>query len=218
MVFGQDSLEVRTFKNIPESKVQVDEFGNKFYYDKVNKSRYYHINGETIVIMDELKLIQKPKFNNDLDEKYYRFINRKLSRVYPLFLIALDQYNDINRQVEKIEDKSEKRKFAKKKYQELSGKYEKVLRDLTTSEGRIFAKLMNRATGKTVYEITKDLKGGWSAFWWNVKGKMAEVDIKTPYNPHKDRTDYYLENLLQTNWNTNNLPPYPGYKNFKVKK
>lgn len=217
-VFAQEDVKDRTFEKIPESEVEVDRFGNKFYYDKVNKARYYRINGETIVIMDELTIIQKPKFNNQLDENYYRFINRKLSRVYPLFLVALEQYDELNKQLEKIENKADKRKFSKKKYEELSAQYEKILRNLTTSEGRIFAKLMNRATGKTVFEITKDFRGGWSAFWWNVKGKLADVDIKTPYDPHKDRSDYYLENLLQTNWNANNLPPYPGYKDFKVKK
>jgi hypothetical protein len=39
---------------------------------------------------------------------------------------------------------------------------------------------MNRATGKNVYEIIKELRGGWSAFWWNVKGKMADIDLKDP--------------------------------------
>ena len=92
------------------------------------------------------------------------------------------------------------------------------LRDLTTTEGKVFAKLMNRATGKTVYDIIKELRGGWSAFWWNVKGKVADVDIKQPYNPHQDRSDEFIESLLQTNWNYGYLQPYPGYLSFKVKK
>ena len=77
---------------------------------------------------------------------------------------------------------------------------------------------MNRATGKTVYEIIKELRGGWSAFWWNVKGNIADVSIKQPYDPHTDRSDEFIESLLQTNWNSGYLKPYPGYQNFKVKK
>lgn len=216
--FGQDSLSVRTFDKIPENQLQTDKFGTKFFYDKKAKARYYRINGETVVIMDELRLIKKPKFNNELDEKYYRFINRKLSRVYPLFLIALQQYQDIHKDIGKMEKSSQKRKYIRKKQNELADQYEKKLRNLTTTEGRVFTKLMNRATGKTVYEIIRELRGGWSAFWWNVKGNMADVDIKTPYNPHKNRSDYYLENLLQSHWNAKHLPPYPGYQNYRVKK
>ena len=77
---------------------------------------------------------------------------------------------------------------------------------------------MYRATGKTVFEIIKELRGGWSSFWWNVKGNIADVDIKSPYDPHANRVDEFLENLLLSNWNAGLLQPYPGYQNFKVKK
>ena len=77
---------------------------------------------------------------------------------------------------------------------------------------------MNRATGKTVFEIIKELRGGWSAFWWNVKGNIADVDRKEPYDPHKNRSDEFVESLLQSNWNAGYFQPYPGYQNFKIKK
>ena len=92
------------------------------------------------------------------------------------------------------------------------------MRDLTTTEGRIFAKLMNRATGKTVYEIIKELRGGWSAFWWNVKGNLADVDIKQVYDPYSVREDTFVESLLLSNWNLGYLQPYEGYRDFKIKK
>ena len=37
---------------------------------------------------------------------------------------------------------------------------------------------MNRSTGKTVYELIKELKGGFNAFLWNVKGNVADIDLK----------------------------------------
>ena len=104
------------------------------------------------------------------------------------------------------------------KQNELASQYETQLRDLTTTEGRVFAKLMNRATGKTVYEIIKELRGGWSAFWWNVKGNVADVDIKEPYDPHANRSDAFLESLLRSNWNVGYLKPYPGASSYKISK
>lgn len=108
--------------------------------------------------------------------------------------------------------------YIRKRQEELANQYEKQLRDLTTTEGRIFAKLMNRATGKTVYEIIKELRGGWSAFWWNVKGNLADVDIKQVYDPYSVREDTFIESLLLSNWNLGYLQPYEGYKDFKVNK
>ncbi len=214
--FGQkDSVITKSLDQYPQDQLQKDEFGNKYYYDERQKAKIYEINGETVVVMDELTLLNKPRFNNQLDKNYYYFLNKKLYRVYPLFLTALQQYRDINIEMSNM-DSAAKRKYVRDRQNMLADQYEKQLRDLTTTEGQVFAKLMNRATGKNVFEIIKELRGGWSAFWWNLKGKMADIDLKDQYNPHKNRTDEFLESLLQSNWNSGYLEPYPGAKDFKV--
>ena len=55
----------------------IDEYGKEYYYDNVLKAKVYEIDGERIVIMDELYLGAKPKFNNQLDRNYYFFLNKK---------------------------------------------------------------------------------------------------------------------------------------------
>lgn len=217
-VFGQkDSIVAKPLNQYPAESLKTDEFGNKYYYDSSQKVKIYEINGEPVVVLDELVLVNKPRFNNQLDKNYYFFLNKKLNRVYPLFLTALQQYRDIQVDMNVMDSKA-KRKFVKERQNMLADQYEKQLRDLTTTEGQVFAKLMNRATGKNVYEIIKEMRGGWSAFWWNVKGKMADIDLKDQYNPHKNRTDEFIESLLQSNWNSGYLQPYPGAENFKAKK
>lgn len=214
---AQEIRQMKPLREYPPELLKTDEFGNKYYYDESQKARIYEINGENVVVMDELILLNKPRFNNSLDQNYYYFLNKKLNRVYPLFLTALEQYQDIQADLSNL-DKGDKRKYVNDRQKDLANQYETQLRDLTTSEGRVFAKLMNRATGKTVYEIIKELRGGWSAFWWNVKGNIADVSIKEPYDPHVNRTDQFVESLLQSNWNAGYLTPYPGYQDFKIKK
>lgn len=214
---AQDSLIVKSLSQYPKEMIQKDEFGESFVYDAKQKAKIYEINGETVVVMDELVLLNKPRFNNQLDQNYYYFLNKKLNRVYPLFVTALEQYQDIQNEVKGIE-KDKKKSYIKDRQNKLADEYESKLRDLTTSEGQIFAKLMYRGTGKTVFEIIKELRGGWSAFWWNVKGNVADVALKEPYDPHRNRVDEYVESLLQSNWNSGYLQPYYGYQNFKVKR
>ncbi|MEC5395443.1 DUF4294 domain-containing protein [Bergeyella sp. RCAD1439] len=216
-LWAQNDTVSRGLRQYPEALLRTDEFGNRYYYDQRQKAKVYEINGEMVVVMDELTLQRKPRFNNPLDRNYYYFLNKKLNRVYPLFLQALQQYRDLNAQLSGMEG-SERRQFAKQKQQELAEKYEAQLRDLTTTEGQIFAKLMHRATGKTVYEIIKELRGGWSAFWWNVKGNAVDVELRKAYDPYRNREDEYVESLLQNNWSLGYLQPYPGYNEFKVKK
>lgn len=215
--FGQTDTIAKPFSQIPADELRTDEFGNTYYYDERQQAKIYEINGETVVVMDELVLQKKPHFNNQLDRNYYYFLNKKLNRVYPLFLTALQQYRDLNAQLATMEG-AEKRKFSREIQQKLADRYEAQLRDLTTTEGQVFAKLMYRATGKTVYEIIRELRGGWSAFWWNVKGNAADIELKKEYNPYKYRDDEFVESLLQSNWNVGYLIPYPGYSDFKVNK
>ena len=213
----QDLTTLKPISQYPPELLKTDEYGNKYYYDANQKARIYEIDGENVIVMDELMLSSKPKFNNQLDQNYYYFLNKKLNRVYPLFLTALEQYEDIQEEMQTL-DKTSQKKYVNDRQNDLANKYELQLRDLTTTEGRVFAKLMNRATGKTVYDIIRELRGGWSAFWWNVKGNIADVSLKEPYNPHVNRSDEFIESLLQSNWNNGYLQPYPGYLTFKVKK
>lgn len=213
----QDLTTLKPISQYPPELLKTDGYGNKYYYDASQKARIYEIDGENVVVMDELLLRNKPKFNNQLDQNYYYFLNKKLNRVYPLFLTALEQYEDIQEEMQAL-DKTSQKKYVTQRQNDLANKYELQLRDLTTTEGRVFAKLMNRATGKTVYDIIKELRGGWSAFWWNVKGNIADVSLKEPYDPHVNRSDEFIESLLQSNWNSGYLQPYPGYLTFKVKK
>ena len=213
----QDLTTLKPISQYPPELLKTDEYGNKYYYDASQKARIYEIDGENVIVMDELMLSSKPKFNNQLDQNYYYFLNKKLNRVYPLFLTALEQYEDIQEEMQTL-DKTSQKKYVNDRQNDLANKYELQLRDLTTTEGRVFAKLMNRATGKTVYDIIRELRGGWSAFWWNVKGNIADVSLKEPYNPHVNRSDEFIESLLQSNWNNGYLQPYPGCLTFKVKK
>ena len=216
-VYSQDIIPVKPLSSYDPSELKTDEFGNKYYYNVKEKARVYEIDGETVVIMDELTLVNKPKFNNQLDRNYYYFLNKKLYRVYPLFIKALTQYRDIQVEIASM-SREDQRKILREKQSVLADEYEAQIRDLTTTEGRVFTKLLHRATGKTVFEIIKELRGNWSAFWWNVKGNIADVSIKEPYDPHKNRTDLYLESLLQSNWNSGYLQPYEGYDTYKIQK
>ena len=202
--YSQDSL---TYKKLR------DEYGKEYYYDHLLKAKVYMINGEKVVIMDEMEIQTKPKFNNQLDKNYYNFLNKKLSRVYPLFLTTLQQYRNLQKEITNMRS-SEKRQYIKAKQNKLALQYESQLRDLTTSEGQVFAKLMCRATGKTIFEIIKELKGGFNAFIWNIKGNIAEVDIKKGYNPRKNRDDEYIESLLISNWQLGHIKPYDGYQRY----
>lgn len=132
----QDTLKVTSFDDIPKSRLQKDEYGNEYFYDEVQKAKIYKINGEQVIVLDELTLRANPHFNNQLDRNYYFFLNKKLNRVYPLFLDALEHYNSIKAESANMSS-AERNKYIKQRQSELAASYEKQLRDLTTTEGQV---------------------------------------------------------------------------------
>ena len=60
----QDSIIAKPISEYPPELLKTDQYGNKFYYDASQKARIYEINGENVVVMDELILRKKTRFNN----------------------------------------------------------------------------------------------------------------------------------------------------------
>jgi Domain of unknown function (DUF4294) len=211
---GEKSL----IKQIPDSLKQVDKNGNKVYRDgnlaKITENKKTK---EIEVEITELILRGNPKFNNELDKQYFNFINKRLVNVYPYFLEALKEYNAVTLEVSKIPE-NERKAYTKKRYNELADQYEEKLKALTTSEGKIFCKLMSRATDKTVYGIIKELRGGWSAMLWSFTADFADIDIDAPYSPYRYRDDEFTEVLLQQSWASGRLKPYDGALDYKEKR
>ena len=68
-------VELKALKDISKDKLKKDKLGNFFYYDEKQKARIYEIDGEKVIVMDELMLLPKPHFNNQLDRNFYFFLN-----------------------------------------------------------------------------------------------------------------------------------------------
>lgn len=171
------------------------------------------INDEDSIIVDlkHVNIYGLPKFNNDLDKYQYFWLKTKVYRLYPYLLIAVKQYNNIHDSLEINKNDSHFKKYIQNRQKQLSAEYEKKLKALTKTEGKIFSKLMYRATGKTVFDIIKELRSGWSAFWWNTKAKAFDIDLKEPYDPYNIRDDSYVENILMQAYEFGDLQPIPRF-------
>ena len=125
----RDSVVIaKPISQYPPELLKTDEYGNKYYYDEAQKAKIYEIDGENVVVMDELVLFNKPRFNNQLDQNYYFFLNKKLNRVYPLFLTALEQYTDIQHDM-KVLDRRDQKIYVSGRQNALASQYEALLRD-----------------------------------------------------------------------------------------
>lgn len=147
------------------------------------------------------------KLKTDLEKQYYVWLRKRVRDVWPYVRTAVREYNDLNDTISTMERRREKRKYTKLKQKELAEEFENKLKNLTISRGQILTKLINKETGKTTYEIIKELKGGIPAFFYNAAGKAYDINLKQTFDPKRTREDLYIQVILQRDFASGYLKP-----------
>ena len=134
-----------------------------------------------------LKDVTVFQFRNPDDEREYWLSVNRIRKVLPYVKMAKQLYLDVSDKKEN-EKKKDYRHYRKDLEKEMREKFEKELRDLTIGQGKVLVKLINRETGNNCYEIIKDVKGGFSAFTWQIVAKHYDYNLKEKYDPKKEWT------------------------------
>ncbi|MBK8242941.1 MAG: DUF4294 domain-containing protein [Saprospiraceae bacterium] len=145
------------------------------------------IDGDTLVIANlELISVTAPReFDYSEDRDRYSKYRRYAAIVYPYAVQGLRIYKQLEKESEG-KSKREKRKMIKEISGRLKDEFEEPLKNLTRTQGLILTKMMERALNKPFYEIIKELKGGFTAMYWNQLGKMYDYQLKDEYRVGKD--------------------------------
>ena len=106
-----------------------------------------------------------------------------VKKAYPYAVAARDELAYMNSQLAGIEDKEQQEEYVKNYEKLMFKRYEKELRALTISQGRILIKLVDRECNSTAYEAMKAFigpvrSGMWQAFAW-----MFGASLKKGYQP-----------------------------------
>jgi formyltetrahydrofolate hydrolase len=108
-----------------------------------------------------------------------------VKRVYPYFEIAKTVVFEMEE-----EKTSSKRKhfkhYKKDRKQSLMNEFEKELRNLKVSEGKVLVKMINRDTGTNFYDLIKEYNGGLKAWIYNIVANKYDYDLKASYDPKKE--------------------------------
>ncbi|MDP4240628.1 MAG: DUF4294 domain-containing protein, partial [Bacteroidota bacterium] len=118
-----------------------------------------------------------------------------LKKVYPYVQKTKEIVNRMNAQLAKITDKGEKRRLIKQTEKELFGQFEKDIRNMSTSQGKLLLKLIARETDQTAYGLIKTYKGTIPATFWYGIGVLFHENLKMKYDSLGE--DAQLEKIVQ---------------------
>ena len=117
-------------------------------------------------------------------------------RAYPYAKISSAELILIEESVSKMTSEKEKKKFIKEQEKIMKEQFEKDLKNLTYTQGKILIKLIDRETGHTSYNLVKDLRGSLQAFFWQGIAKIFSANLKSEYDP--DGADKMIEKVVQS--------------------
>jgi hypothetical protein len=174
--------------------------------NKQSLDEFYIIKNDSLTIpLDEVVVFDKRHFNSKKEKRYYYWYYKKVHKAYPFARIASDTLVEINKQLEGIKSNRKRRKKIKNIQEYMEGEFSDQLKKLTRTEGRILIKLVHRQTGETMYELIKEYRSGWKAFWYNSSANMFRLSLKKEYDPSNEALDFIVEDILQRSFNNGTL-------------
>lgn len=132
----------------------------------------------------------------DQEKKQLYLLRRKVLKVYPYAKIAADRLTTLNENMAKLKSEKDKKRYAKIVENYLEDEFTERLKKLSHSEGQILVKLIYRQTGESAYDLIKQQKSGWKAYWSNKVARVFKINLKTGYSPASVPEDFLIEGIL----------------------
>ncbi len=183
------------FPIISNSQIQNDSITKEVVEDE----------NDTIVPLDEV-VVYKQKWSA-AEKKEYQLLQNRVYKVYPLARVAAERLTVMNKNMDKLKTNREKKKYFKIVEDYMENEFTGQLKKLSRKQGQILIKLIHRQTGYTTFELIKDYKSGWKAFWSNNTAKMFDINLKTKYTPFQVNEDFLIETILDRAFINRRLSP-----------
>ncbi|MBC7523683.1 MAG: DUF4294 domain-containing protein [Flavobacterium sp.] len=151
------------------------------------------------ILNDTILLQEVHIYKEKLDpeaKKQFLLLQNRVYVTYPFAKTAGERLTMMNINLEKLKTNKEKKRYFKIIEDFMENEFKAKLKKLSRKQGQILVKLIYRQTGSSTYDLIKDYKSGWKAFWSNNTAKLFDIDLKRKYEPFQENEDYLIETIL----------------------
>jgi hypothetical protein len=124
------------------------------------------------------------KFESKREMRRYRRLIRNVKVVLPYAKLAKKKYDEVALAMEGMDTERQKKEYMKQVEEELKVEFEDDLKKLTITQGRILLKLLDREIGETSYDLLKEFRGTFSAFFWQTLARIFGHNLKSEFDPN----------------------------------
>jgi hypothetical protein len=125
---------------------------------------------------------------------------------YPYARYSAKVLKEVHEGSESFTSKREKKKYLKRREDDLRDAFEDKIARMNSFEGKVFMKLVHRFNGQNCYSIIKELKSGFNARIYQTVLFFYKGNLKQNYDPEIEQFDRYVEkyvNEIETNISKN---------------
>src|SRR6056297_238399 len=161
------------------------------------RTEYMYINGQRIQALiseddtlflaeiDSVQVSSPRKFDNRQDYLTYMRYKKYAAKVYPYAKQAVKIYREAQYVTRMMDERSRKRHL-KRLQKELENSFEKPLKKLTKTQGRILVEMIEREVEMPLYAIIKETRGTFLASYYTGMGTMFNYNLTEGYVKGKD--------------------------------
>ena len=146
------------------------------------------------VLLPNVNVYGNRRFSSKEDRIRYNRLKYNVLKVLPYARLAQQKYDQLHRDLALTNNKKEQRLLVKNCEKDIKNIFNKEIKNMTVSQGKILLKLIDRETGNSSYEVVKELRGGVSAFFYQSLARVFGHNLKNEYNLQEDRE---IENIIR---------------------
>lgn len=161
------------------------------------KCRAEIVNGDTVAVIDlyDVSVYTEFVYKNNRQREQWTRIKYNVKKVYPYAILAAAKLKEYDRILERMPDEKMKKAYLRVCEKDLKHEFEDELKDLSINQGRVLMKLIDRETGKTTYEIVKEMRGGFEACMWQAVARIFGNNMKDDYDANVE--DIMIERAIK---------------------
>lgn len=155
------------------------------------------VDGDTLplVYLNTVEVCTEYVFKNQRHREMWTRIKYNVKIVYPYAILAAAKLKEYDKALAQITDEKEKKAYLKACEKDLRKEFEDELKALTVSQGKILMKLIDRETGKTTYDVVKQMRGGFQAAMWQTVARLFGHNMKAEYDGNLE--DIMIERAIK---------------------
>ncbi|MBO4740349.1 MAG: DUF4294 domain-containing protein [Bacteroidales bacterium] len=154
------------------------------------------VDGDTIPScqLKEIKVSEYVYMLSPAEIKKNKKLIRNVKLTLPYAKIAKSKLDAYEKQMAGMNEKQRKA-LMKKAEKEIEAEFGPKLKKMTFSQGNVLIKLVDRETGNTSYELVRELRGKFRAFFYQTFAKIFGYNLKEKFDPKHNSKDKMIDRI-----------------------